>query len=331
MTERVAITGATGYVGSALAERLAQEGASVRGLARRTSSRDAVAWLRARGVGTVEGDVTDAGALERLVQGADVVYHCAAVIGYRRRLVGAMQRTNVAGTQEVVRACRRTGIGRLVHMSSVAAIGVSDRPEPMDETTPYNGDVLRAAYFDTKHAAEVCVLGQAGPDLDAVAVNPGAIYGPSGAPSNSGHVVSSAVRGRLRFVPKGGVNAVPLATVIECTLAAARRGRCGERYVVPGDNLTVLHLVRRIGAAAGVQLDPLMLPAFVGPVLRLGMDLAEPFVPDRVWFTPDLCACFNRFLWFAGDKARRELGVESHSLDEALAGQVEQMRREGRL
>jgi dihydroflavonol-4-reductase len=190
---------------------------------------------------------------------------------------------------------------------------------------------LRAAYFDTKHAAEVCVLEQAGADLDAVAVNPGAIYGPSAAPSNSGHVVASAVRGRLRFVPKGGVNAASLATVVDCTLAASRNGRCGERYVVPGDNLTILHLVRRIGAAAGVELDPLMLPGFLGPAIRFGMELVEPFVPDRNWFTPDLCGCFNRFMWVSGDKARRELGVEPRSLDEALRGQVEQMRREGRL
>ncbi len=330
---RAAVTGATGYVGSALASRLVQEGWAVRGLVRSTSSPEVVAWLGAQGVELVHGDLDDAGALARLVQGADVVHHCAAVIGYRRRLAGAMQRTNVMGTSRVVGACVDAGVGRLVHVSSIAAVGLSDEPAPLlDETAPFNAGRLRAPYFSTKREAEQRVLDAVDGGLDAVIVNPGAIYGPAAvAAGNSAHVIRLAASGRLAFVPTGGINAVALSTVLEGILAAAEKGRTGRRYILGGENLTYLHLMKKIGRAAGHEPDPSMLPGVLGPSIRWAMNLVEPLVPDRVWFTPDLAAAFGRWMWFDTGRMQTELGVPATPIQASLEGAVEQLRRRGDL
>ncbi len=331
MGERCVITGATGFVGTSLAERLLARGSEVHALVRSTSSARSVEWLRGRGVVLHRGDVFDEAALLSAFEGADVVFHCAAVIGYRRRLEGEMYRTNVLGTRRVVHACLRAGVGRLVHMSSIAAVGLAREPVLLDENSAWNAGVLRAAYFDTKHAAEreVDVGLEAG--LDAVLVNPGAIYGPSAVPSNSSRLIEMVARRPPRLLPQGGINAVTLGTVVEGTLAAADRGRRGRRYILGGENLTYLHLMRKIGEAAGRTVDAFTLPDALGPVARVAMQLVEPCVPDRVWYTPDLCAAFGWWMWFDCARARGELGLVSEPLQPALVGAVEQLRSEGRL
>ena len=244
-----------------------------------------------------------------------------------------MQRVNVVGTANVMGACRDAGAGRVVHVSSIAAVGISDEPAPLlDEETPFNAQALRAPYFTTKHEAERRVFDAVSGGLDAVIVNPGAVYGPAAMTAgNSAHVVKVAASGRLPFVPTGGINAVSLETVVEGCLAAAARGRTGRRYILGGENLTYLHLMRKIGRAAGNEPDPALLPSVFGRPLRLAMELVEPFVSDRTWFTPDLAAAFGRFLWFDTARMERELGVERRPVQASLEGAVEQLRREGRL
>jgi dihydroflavonol-4-reductase len=239
-----------------------------------------------------------------------------------------------------VEACLAADAGRLVHVSSIAAVGISRDPSLMDESTEWNAGGLGAAYFDSKHMAEERVREGVAAGLDAVIVNPGAIYGPSAASSNSSRLVASAARGRIRVVPSGGINAVPLATVVEGTLAAAERGRTGRRYILGGENITYMQLIQRIGRAAGRSVNPIALPTLLGPAIRAAMNMVEPFVPDRLSFTPDLAGAFGRWMWFDTRRMVAELGIGPASdasaecpasLDECLAATVEQLRRDGRL
>ncbi len=328
---RAAITGATGFVGLALAERLRASGWEVAGLARASSAAAPRAELQRLGVRLVDGDVTAPETLPALVQGADLVVHSAAVIAYRRRLHAAMEAVNVRGTSHVVRAARAAGVGRLVHVSSIAALGISDRPVALDEEAPFNAAPLRAPYFDTKHAAEQEVQAAVRAGLDAVIVNPGAIYGASAVPSNSNRIVERVAAGRLRCAPAGGINVVPLVTVVDGILAAAARGATGRRYVLGGENLSTRALFERVAAAAGRRHALLTVPAWVGPPLRFAMDLADPCVPAAAWWTPDLCAAFGRWMWFQNRRMREELGVQPADFDACLAQVVAALRRAGRL
>jgi dihydroflavonol-4-reductase len=331
---KVFVTGVTGFLGTALAASLREQGAEVTGLARRSSSPRTQRWLERLGVALVDGDIAReqpaCGGLRDALQGAELVVHCAAIIGYRRRLAGLMARTNVLGTRAVVDACVAAGTQRLLHVSSIAAVGVSDRPELLDEGDEWNADVLRAPYFDTKYAAEQEALAGLDRGLDVVVVNPAAIYGPSSTPSNSSNLICQVLSGRIGFVPPGGVNAVPLETVVRGCLAALRHGRRGRRYILGGENLTIAELVQRVGRAAGLELMPRMLPAALGPPLRAALELVEPLVPDDSWFTPDMCAMFGRYLWFDVRRAETELGVAPGDLDACLRATVEQLRQDGR-
>jgi len=328
---RVAITGVTGFVGTALARRLVKQGHEVTGLCRARSSPATVAWLRRLGVTLVQGEIERPASLPALMAGAELVLHCAAVIGYRRRLAGLMQRVNVLGTRHVVEAALAARVGRLVHVSSIAALGIAPMPQVRDERSPFMGGELDAPYFETKALAEDEVQRACAAGLDAVIVNPSAIYGPSEAASNSSNVIASILRSGVRFVPSGGINVVPLETVVQGVLAAARRGRSGRRYLLVGENLTLAQLMQRVGKAAGVALEPRELPDLPWGLVRALLELIEPCVPDRVWFTPDMLAAFGRSLWFDGARARDELGLVATDLDACLAATVAQLRRDGRV
>ncbi len=327
---KVALTGATGFLGLALAERLRAEGQAVTALVRRTSVPAARAALLGLGATLVEGDVTDPASLLPLVRGADLVVHAAAVIGYRRRLAPPMQRVNVDGTRNLLEAVRTAGAGRLVHVSSIAAVGISPSRTLLDEDTRWNAGFLCAAYFDTKHAAEQLVAAAARDGLDAVIVNPSAIYGPALVPGNSSRLVAQIAAGRLRAAPEGGINVVPLPTVLDGILAAARIGQRGRRYILGGENLELRELVVRVARAAGRELRPWPVPSAAAPLLRAAMEAVEPLVPASAWFTPDLCAAFGWWLWYDTTRMTRELGVRVTDLDACLAAAVAQWRRDGR-
>jgi dihydroflavonol-4-reductase len=325
------MTGITGFLGTALAERLVEQGARVMGLVRPTSAPATLRWLRQLGVDLVVGDVAAdepcRQGLSAAMDGADLVIHSAAVIGYRRRLRGLMARTNVLGTRRVIEACIEAETPRMLHVSSIAAVGISDEPVLLDEEAVWNADVLDAAYFDTKHEAELEVQAGIVRGLDAVIVNPGAIYGPSLVPANSSNVVQQILRGRMNFVPPSGINVVPLETVVDGCLAAAERGRSGRRYILGGENLELHELVSRVALAGGVPVTPRLLPRTLGAAVRSVLDRVEPFVPDGVWFTPDMLSVFGRWMWFDTSRAEEELGVGPGDLDACLRATVEQVRR----
>jgi dihydroflavonol-4-reductase len=212
-----------------------------------------------------------------------------------------------------------------------AVVGITDAPVLQHEASPWLAAPLRMAYFDTKRAGEECVQAEVAAGLDAVIVNPAAIYGPSTAVSNSNQLVARVAAGRLRVAPAGGINAVPLATVVAGVLAAARSGRAGRRYVLGGENLELSVLLARIARAAGRSLRPRVLPGWLGPPLRVVLDALEPCVPRSAWYTPDLCAAFGRWMWFDTARMRTELGVQPDDLDACLERTVAQLRRDGRV
>ena len=327
---RAALTGATGYLGLTLAQRLRAEGRSLAALVRRSSDPAAVARLRALDATIVEGDLDDPAALRRLLDGAELAVHCAALIAYRPRLRTAMWRINVDGTARVVEACRAAGVRRLVHVSSIAAVGLSDGRTPLNEDSPWEAGGLMA-YLDTKRAAEERVAEAVASGLDAVIVNPAAIYGPAEVLSRTSGLVERVARGRLRVAPPGGINVVPLETVVEGVLAAERHGRAGRRYILGGENLEIPALFERIARAAGRSLRPLVLPAWTRAPLRLAMNLADPLVPLTAWYTPDLCGAFGRYMWCDTRRMTAELGVRATDFDTCLSETVAQLRRDGRI
>ena len=245
---KVLVTGGTGFVGSQIVAALVRRGDAVRVLHRATSK---LIMLEGLPVEHVLGDVQEPEAVARAVAGCDLVFHVAAVASYWRTQREQVYRVNVEGTRIVMEACLAAGVPRVVHTSSVAAIGIPRNGRPADESATFDAFSATFAYADSKHRAEAVVLQAVARGLPAVIVNPGAIYGAGDHNLISGSMVLELARRSVPLVPDGGLCVVDIDAVVQGHLAAAERGRIGERYILGGENLTLLEIATEICAVVG--------------------------------------------------------------------------------
>ena len=321
----VLVTGASGFLGSWLVRRLVERGETTHVLVRPSSS---LAEIEGLPVVRRVGDVTDPASVRDACRDVDVVFHLAGVVGYTRAERGVMERVNVGGTRNVLAAIAAAPRPpRLIHLSSVVAVGASRTPEVLNESSPYDLGPLDLGYFETKRAAEQLVI-QSG--LDAVLLNPSTIYGAGDALKGSRRTQVKVARGEMPFYTGGGVSVVSVHDVIDAILTARTHGRRGERYILAGENITIKDLFERIARVAGVKPPGVRLPdAVVAALGLLGNGLEKvgakgPINLDTAWTA-------RLFHWFDHAKARTELNFNPRPADEALAESVGWMRRQGLL
>ena len=173
----------------------------------------------------------------------------------------AMDKVNVGGTDNVVAACRKLKVRRLLHCSSVAAVGASEKRQMLHENSPYTIGHLNLGYFETKRLAEEKVRDAVKRGLlDAVIVNPSTVYGPGDAKKGSRKVQVKVAQGRFPFYPSGGASIVAVHDVVDGMVAAWQKGRTGERYILSGENLLIRDVFRKIAARAGARPPIISLP-----------------------------------------------------------------------
>lgn len=325
---KVLITGATGFLGSWMTKRLLDEGFEVSALVR--SKHKLETELPGLKVQAIEGDVTDLASLQRATRGQESVFHLAGLIAYSHAQRAAMENVNVQGTANVIRAMQENGCGRLLHLSSVTAIGAGFTPsEILDETSKFNVGHLNLGYFETKRAAEELVFKACREtNFDAVAVNPSTIYGPGDAKKGSRGAQLKVARGTLPFYPSGGVNIVHVDDVVDLCIKVFRTGRSGERTIACGENLLIKDAFERIAKAAGVKPPAIPLPRFAAFALgRIGDALESigkkgPLNTENAWTSV-------LYHWFKNDKARREFGFQPKSADSAIEASVRWSKENG--
>lgn len=257
------ITGATGLVGHNAVRQLVARGRPVRALIRGGNAR-ADAAFAGLPVARFPGGLDDEATLQAAVDGADAVIHAAAFVHCGWRHLGEMRHVNVEGTRRVARAARRAG-ARLVHVSSVDAIGLHADGRPADEETPAGG-MPECPYVVTKREAEAAVLEEVALGLDAVIVNPVYMIGPWDWKPSSGRMLLEVGAGRGAFAPPGSNDFVDVRDVVNGILAALDRGRTGRRYILGGHGLSYLDAWRTFARVTG-RMQPLgMAPR---PIVRL--------------------------------------------------------------
>jgi dihydroflavonol-4-reductase len=314
----IAVTGATGLVGANLVTRLRAEGHSVTATRRKRSK---TALLDGLGVTWVEAPLSDAEALTRAFDGADVVFHVAAGVTIRKRPEPWIVDANVTGTDRLLEAVRAAGVARLVHCSSTVCIGLSEDGTPCTEDTAWNLDQhgLSDAYNTTKLESERRVLAAAADGLDAVVVNPGFMFGPLDQRPSSGQLLLELLEGRLPAVSPGKNSFVDVRDVVAGMVAAADRGRTGERYILAGHNLTYADLLGRAGALAGVKVPSRILPQWLAQVGGWGGDLIEMVRSgDPPLNSPSIGYAYHPGFIFDSGKAERELGYTIRPIEEGL-------------
>ena len=249
----VLVTGATGLVGNNVVRQLVARGVPVRALVR-GGPRSAERAFAGLPVDTIAGGLHDESALRRAADGVAVIVHAAAMVHCGWRHLAEMRRTNVAGTRSVARAARLAG-ARLVHVSSVDALGLRHDGLPADEDTPPGG-MLECPYVVTKREAETVVLDEVARGLDAVIVNPVYMIGPWDWKPSSGRMLLEVAAGRGSFAPPGANDFFDVRDVAAGILAAIDRGQIGRRYILGGHPLSYLEAWRIFARAAG-RMPPL--------------------------------------------------------------------------
>lgn len=313
--KNVLITGGTGFIGSNLAHALLREGCSVRILRRPHSN------LRAIGNANVQhciGDILDPVSIKQAMQGCDTVFHTAALISYRKKEREEMYKVNITGTRNIVNASLELGVKKLVHTSSIAAIGFSHDGKPADEFNAFNWERYNIGYRISKHSAEKEIERGVRLGLPAVIVNPAVVIGPGDIHFHGGQLIRDVYKKRVFFSIAGGMNVVYIDDVIRGHLEAARRGRIGERYILCGQNLTHKENLTRIAEIVGGWAPRFQLPTKFVQWLGAAVETTSDMLHIKPWITKELFAGISINNYYTSGKAQRELGYSITPFKEAV-------------
>ncbi|MER3546372.1 MAG: NAD-dependent dehydratase [Rhodanobacteraceae bacterium] len=321
MSERVLITGASGFVGSAIVRRLLQAGFEVRALVRPNSRRDNLTGLD---IEFVTGDVCDRASLESAMQDCHGVFHAAADYRLWARHPSQIYITNVRGSRNVLLAAARAGVRRMVYTSSVATLGLHEDGTPADEDTPVSYGDMIGDYKRSKFLAErrVRELARA-QNFDVVIVNPAAPVGPRDIkPTPTGRMILDAARGRMPAYVESGLDIVHVDDVAQGHLLAFRRGANGRRYILGGENLSLREILTRVARIAGRKPPWLRVsPDAVLPLARMAEVWAR-FSGREPRLTVAGVELARKHMYFSHARAARELGYAPRPAQTALEDAV---------
>jgi len=318
------VTGASGFVGANLVRALLERGWHVRALVRGEAPS-----LAGLDVELVRGDLF-APELAAAMRGCNALFHLAATYSLWRRDRATMLHANVEGTRSVLAAARAAEVPRVVHTSSVAAIGVRPGGVPADERYQSPPERLIGAYKRSKYRAEAVARAAFEGGQDVVIVNPTTPVGPWDAkPTPTGEIVVRLLTGRMPAYVDTGLNVVDVRDVAAGHILAFERGVAGERYILGNENLTLRALLERLAAIAGRPAPRIRLPraiplayaAFGELVLaRLGIEPDVPLESVRM---------AKQRMFYSAEKAVVELGLPQSPVTGALTDAITWFRDHG--
>jgi dihydroflavonol-4-reductase len=326
----ILVTGASGFVGSAVARLLLASGHEVRVLVRPSSARTNLADPR---LDVVVGDLRDAASLARAMTGITDLFHVAADYRLWARDPGDIVRTNVEGTGALMAAALNAGVARIVYTSSVATLASLPDRVPSDETHPLAADKAVGAYKRSKVLAERLVEAMvANEKLPAVIVNPSTPIGPGDArPTPTGRIVVEAASGRMPAYVDTGLNLVHVDDVAAGHIAAWQKGRVGERYILGGQDVLLGDMLREIARQVGRPPPKVRLPRRLIFPIAYAAEAAAHFTGREPFVTVTGLRLAKDHMFFSSAKAERELGYTARPYREAIADAIAWFRQHGYL
>jgi len=327
----ILVTGATGFVGSAVARRLLREGAGLRLLTRPGSDRRNLAGIDAE---VVEGDLLAPESLKAAVADCEAVFHVAADYRIWTRDPDEMMRANVDGTVALMRAALDAGVGRVVYTSSVATLGINRDGSPADEATPVSLADMIGPYKRSKFLAEEAVRRMVAEDgLPAVIVNPSTPMGPRDVkPTPTGRMLVEAATGKMPAFVDTGLNVVHVDDVAEGHWLAREKGAVGERYVLGGTDMTLRDILAVVARESGRAAPKVRLPHdLIMPIAWLAEGWARVRGSGEPFVTVDGLRMAKKHMYFSSAKATRELGYAARPAREAIVDALAWFRDNGYL
>ncbi len=325
---RVLVTGASGFLGSAIAAALRARGHEVLTLVRQSSPRtnlDPRDTLRV-------GDLRDRRSLAAALEGVRFLFHAAADYRLWARNPGEIHRNNLEGTRLIMEEALRAGVERIVYTSSVATLKLIDGA-PATEDRPLAEEDAIGAYKRSKVAAERLVEAMIRRDgLPAVIVNPSTPIGPRDVrPTPTGRIIIEAASGRMPAFVDTGLNLVHVDDCALGHLSALERGRIGERYILGGENVLLADMLADIARLVGRRPPTLKLPRTVIYPFAYGAELMAKMTGVEPFVTLDGLRMARHHMFFDNAKARRELGYAPRPYRDGLTDAIAWFRSHGTL
>lgn len=313
----IAVTGATGLIGSSVVRQLLNSGKSVRVLVRKGSNMSNVSGLD---VEVFEGDLEDASSLAPFVSGCEGLFHLAANYKLWTKNPDELFRVNCDGSKMIILAAAEAGVQRIIYTSSVATLGVVEGGEGNEET-PVSFSDMTGVYKQSKFRAEQLVMALfVDEKIPVVIVNPTTPVGPRDVrPTPTGRMILEASLGRIPAYVETGLNIVHVDDVAAGHLLAYENGILGEKYILGGDNIEFSEILTQIAEISGHSKPKIKLPHNL--VLPVGylieffsrvFDLHDPFI------TVDGINMAKKKMFFSSEKAKKQLGYKSRPSTEAL-------------
>jgi len=306
--KKILVTGATGFIGSQLVIKLASTDDDISILVRKSSDLTPLESVR-NSITVVYGDLADKGAIAVAMKGVDQLYHSAGLTYMGDKKNSLLFRINVEGTRNILEAALEAGVKRVVHVSSITAVGIAKKRRPVDESVEWNFDAINLEYARTKHLAEIAVAEAVEKGLDCVIVNPAFVFGAGDINFNAGRIIKDVYNRRLPFYPLGGICVVDVEIVADTIMAAMDRGRTGERYIIGGENVTYKQLADTISRITGAPKVRMPLPFGIAKILKSVLDRKKNKNKISKLFNLSMFRVASEFLFYNSAKAQRELNM----------------------
>jgi dihydroflavonol-4-reductase len=325
---KIFLTGATGFVGNHVARALANAGADLRILTRKTSNLKSLEGVRGD---TVVGDLRDVESLRSAVAGCDAVMHVAA--DYRLWVTDpdAMYAANVQGTRELLRLAREANVRRVVYTSSVATMGFKADGTVVDEATPVSLDDMIGHYKRSKFLGEQEAISAARDGQQVMVLNPTTPIGAGDVkPTPTGRIVVDFLKNNFPAYMDTGLNLVDVAEVARTHVAALECGTPGERYILGGENLTLKQMLDRMSGLTGIPSPTMRVPHAVA----MAFAVFDETVTGRIRgqeprATVEAVRMGKKKMFASSAKAERELGFKIRPVDDALRAAIDWFRAHG--
>jgi dihydroflavonol-4-reductase len=325
----VVVTGASGLIGNVLVRELVARGQQVRAL---THSRKREVSLQEQSVEIVPVGVGNLSELERAFEGADVVFHLAAMVSVAPVRTRQMYRVNVRGTQNVIEACRSQDVRQLVYVSSTDALALPPAGSVLSESMPLEPERTANGYGRSKARATTKVLDAALQGLDAVVLYPSSVVGPFDfKPTQIGQAILDYAHRRVPAYLEGAYDFVDVRDVAQGIIGAGEKGKRGEGYILSGTRLSVHELMLILERLTGVKAPVLKLPLWLARMLAVIAPVYYALRRTEPLFTPYTVKVLTKDCLMSSEKARRALGFTTRPIRETLEDTVRWFRERGRI